>query len=93
MRAHSDELALVLLDLSMPEFDGYEAFYMIREINPTVPVVLMSGWDPETPLLESITAEVAPRFLHKPFQPKALLAEVHRALEPQTVDEIQTSRI
>ena len=36
---------LVLLDLSMPGMSGVEVATKIREIDPQVPIVLMTGWN------------------------------------------------
>ena len=38
------ELKAVLLDLTMPKMDGFEAHAEMHRINPRVPVVLMSGF-------------------------------------------------
>jgi len=38
-------LALVLLDLTMPEMNGPEAFLEMQKINASIPVVLSSGYD------------------------------------------------
>jgi signal transduction histidine kinase/CheY-like chemotaxis protein/integral membrane sensor domain MASE1 len=43
-REHHGRINLVLLDLMMPRMDGVETFGEIHRIDPTVPVVLMSGF-------------------------------------------------
>jgi len=42
-REKGDEIDLVLLDYRMPGLSGAEAFLQLREIDPEVPVILMSG--------------------------------------------------
>jgi CheY-like chemotaxis protein len=42
-RERRSEIDLVLLDYRMPGLTGAEAFIKLREINPEVPVILMSG--------------------------------------------------
>src|SRR5262245_58150682 len=37
------DLALVLLDLGLPDRDGFEVLAEIRERHPTIPVVVLSG--------------------------------------------------
>ncbi len=37
-----------LVDIRLPDLDGYEAFKRLREVQPNVPIILMTGfgWDP-----------------------------------------------
>src|SRR6188768_1345130 len=41
------EIGLVFLDLAMPELDGIEVLRQIRELNPLVPVYIMTGFLPQ----------------------------------------------
>jgi two-component system, cell cycle sensor histidine kinase and response regulator CckA len=41
---HRQEIALVLLDLTMPGLDGEEVFLEIRKVDPLIPIVLMTGF-------------------------------------------------
>lgn len=41
---HGDDLALVLLDMSMPRRDGYEVARALRSIRADIPIVLCSGY-------------------------------------------------
>jgi CheY-like chemotaxis protein len=40
-----NEIATVLLDITMPVMGGREALRLIREIRPDVPVIIMTGFD------------------------------------------------
>lgn len=71
-RARTGEFDVVLLDLTMPGHGGVEALRAIRERNPTMGAVLMSGYD-ESQLAHD---EV---FLAKPFTIDALLDALARA--------------
>jgi CheY-like chemotaxis protein len=41
---HQATIALVLLDLVMPEMGGEELFHALRQLNPAVKVVIMTGY-------------------------------------------------
>lgn len=44
----SDKPDLITIDFSLPDMQGDELFRKIREVNPTVPVVIISGQDEVT---------------------------------------------
>ena len=41
--AEHPDLALILLDLSLPDGDGFEVLAELRERHPTIPIVVLSG--------------------------------------------------
>ena len=43
-RAHKDEIRGIVLDMVMPQMSGRATYVALREIDPTVPVLLMSGY-------------------------------------------------
>ena len=43
VKAHNGSIALVLLDYVMPRMNGEDAFYAIRSLSPSVPIVLSSS--------------------------------------------------
>lgn len=80
-RAHAHEVKLVLLDMTMPSLSGVEAMVAIRALDPSVPVLLMSGFSAND--MEEIAA--GDGFLAKPFSNRDLLALVDRALASAVV--------
>jgi PAS domain S-box-containing protein len=71
---------LVLLDLTMPELSGWETLRELRQMDPTVRVLLMSGYS-QTP---GATLEGAAGFLAKPYSASEL-RETVSALLPERV--------
>lgn len=70
---------LLLTDVSMPGMSGRELGERIRQLEPDIPIVYMSG---------AAAGHIAPgrglppgsSFLAKPFQPQALAAALQKAL-------------
>jgi len=79
---HGD-LALVLMDLTMPHMDGKEAFSRMRALNPAVPVVLTSGYSEQDVVSEFLGRGLA-GFLPKPYQRSQFRAVLRQALEPRS---------
>jgi CheY-like chemotaxis protein len=79
---HTSELALVLLDLTMPEMDGAEALRAIRE-RSDVPVILMSGYN-ELEASRSLAASRFQAFLQKPFSSEQLASKLRLVLQRHT---------
>ncbi len=73
------EIALVLLDFSMPEMGGEETFKELRKVNPDVPVLLSSGFGQEEATRRFEELDLT-GFIQKPYRLAKLLAEVRRCL-------------
>lgn len=77
----SEQFDLVIIDIFMPEMDGFETIRMVRKAKPAIPIVVMSGAataaasSPD--FLSMATKLGAVRSLQKPFNPTAL----HDAVE------------
>ena len=63
--------ALVFTDIKMPGIDGLEVVKRIKEIDPGVPIVVITGHG-DTDLAEQASDTDATAFIHKPIQRKAL---------------------
>jgi DNA-binding NarL/FixJ family response regulator len=48
------DLALILLDLNLPDRDGFEALTELRERYPTIPVVVLSGHHDRTNVVRAL---------------------------------------
>ncbi len=78
-REHSDEIACVILDLTMPRMDGITAFQAMKGAKSDARVIISSGYSVD---------EVATRFqgskpsgfIKKPFELKVLQKEIERVI-------------
>jgi PAS domain S-box-containing protein len=64
---HCGEIDLVILDLVMPEMGGKDAFFELRRIQPSVKVVIASGYSLDGEV-QGILDEGAKGFIQKPFR-------------------------
>jgi len=74
------EIAMVLLDMTMPVMGGKEAFRLIREIRPSVPVIVLTGYT-EDVAREDLGASAVAGFIQKPYSAEKLVAEIRASLE------------
>jgi len=74
-REHRDEIACVLLDLTMPHMDGKEAFRELRRIDPDVRVILASGYG-EQEIRQRFAGRQVNGFIQKPYSFERLRAEL-----------------
>lgn len=66
--ARSGDYDLVIIDVKMPEMNGYAVVRVLREIKPGLPVIVMSGYNtPHT--REQAYLSGASVFIPKPFDP------------------------
>lgn len=61
------EISLVLMDLTMPRMNGWEAFDAMRAIDPSLPIILSSGFSEQSALLSRHGNEPT-AFLAKPYR-------------------------
>ncbi len=76
-------LDLLIADMVMPRLGGVELSRRLRERQPGLPVVLMSGYS-ETDLRKFSEVEEGSNILKKPFGPEILSRRVREALDLQT---------
>ncbi len=78
-RKHMDEIDCVLLDMTMPNMDGHEAFVELRKIKDDLQVILSSGYS-ELELKDRFEGEGLAGFIQKPYSVKMLGAKLAEVL-------------
>lgn len=74
------EIDLVMLDLVMPNLGGPATLDRLREMDPTVRVLICSGYRSREDELKTLRLAGVPLIL-KPFRPEELAAQVRQALD------------
>ena len=85
-RKLGEQIALIILDFTMPVMDGADVFEELLELNPKVPVVLSSGFA-EQDRLRAMLAKGLRGFIPKPYTQQKLLTQIRA-----TLDAISTER-
>lgn len=80
---HAAEISLALLDLTMPRLGGADMLREMHLLRPQLPVVLMSGYNPEE-LQMRYAGRGFVGYLQKPFSPPELLELLDKLLEQGT---------
>ncbi|HNT34954.1 MAG TPA: ATP-binding protein [bacterium] len=79
-QAHAKEIALVILDMTMPNLSGEDTLFRLRAIDPDVRVLLSSGYS-ETPEKFRFEEWGAKGFIHKPYPVADLIKAIERSLD------------
>ncbi len=81
---HAEQPDLVILDVSMPGFDGWQTLERVRELS-AVPVVMLSAQDHELDKVRGLRGG-ADDYITKPFGPQELLARVEGLLRKRRTE-------
>lgn len=79
-KQNRDKIALVILDLSMPDMNGAEVFEKLRTENQQVPIMLSSGYS-ESEATRPFIGQGLADFLQKPYTTINLLNKIKPYLE------------
>lgn len=78
-----EDFDLVLLDWKMPGCDGIETMQLLRQINPQLPIILMTG-STDQEVSQRLGTQQPSALLKKPFLPRQLQKTVQQVLQPYT---------
>ena len=84
-KCNARDFDLVITDMNMPDTDGLHVIAAMRYNHPDLPIIAISGGDPEDPENKDLLVEagedfVADGFLVKPIKKDELLAMTERLL-------------
>ncbi len=72
-----DQFDLVIMDLYMPEMDGFQAIQVLREKGYDIPIIVMTGHFPEEEVSDRLKGLNVGISLRKPVLISTLLNAVH----------------
>ena len=75
-----EKVDLVLLDIEMPNMDGFETFRQMKEFADGIPVIFLTASGLEDDVVNAINLG-AVNYLNKPFIPKELQRRVAQEFE------------
>ena len=78
---NASEIALVIVDMTMPKMSGDETFRAIRSVRGDVPVMLTSGYN-EVEATRRFSDIGLAGFIEKPFTPADLAGKLAKILGP-----------
>ncbi len=90
--ATTGEFDAIVLDLMMPELDGFEVLERIRNSGVTTPVLFLTGSDSTETLVRALESG-GDDFVAKPIDPRALLARLRAVVRRASGSGGSDSRI
>jgi len=84
LESRNGEIDIVLSDVTMPEMNGIDLSYKVRDRYPTMPVAIVSGDVSE--LERSIIGRADVPFIKKPFHAESLYSAVREAIRSRAQD-------
>ncbi|MDR1343986.1 MAG: PglZ domain-containing protein [Tannerellaceae bacterium] len=83
-RCREQDFDIIFLDENMPGLSGLETLALIKEVNPTVPVVMVTKSEEESIMNQAIGNKIAD-YLIKPVNPNQLLLSVKKNVHQQSI--------
>ncbi|MFH1449687.1 MAG: response regulator [bacterium] len=82
--AYQEEIDLVILDVTMPEMDGYQVCRLLKSDNDYnhIPIIMLTSKDKKFQRFWGLKAG-ADRYVIKPFEPEELLKMISQVLNKE----------
>ena len=90
--AIESDLDLVLLDVMLPEMNGFDVLRHLRRASPTLPVIMVTARGAENDRVEGLS-HGADDYVLKPFSARELLARVEAVLRRSPARPIDVRRL
>jgi DNA-binding NtrC family response regulator len=83
----SKPVDLVITDIRMPQMTGRELLHRAKEIDPDVPIILITAYAELQDAIEMVTHEGAFYYFQKPINVQKMLEEIKRALNLRNIEK------
>jgi len=79
----NEQINLLITDIAMPDMDGYELYKRAKEIRPSLPIIMMTGfgYDPNHTVVNAKKLGLKD-VIFKPFELEKLLSLIYKVLVP-----------
>jgi CheY-like chemotaxis protein len=77
---HTEPIHLLLTDIIMPEMSGSRLAERLRQLQPAMKVIFLSGY-PDDAIVHQGVLDEGTNFIQKPFAPDALARHVREVLD------------
>ena len=79
-KVKESDIALVMLDINLPDFSGFDILSKIKEMDSSIPVVIMTGFISTEAAIEAMKMG-AYEFITKPFDVDKVVSLVNRVMQ------------
>jgi two-component system cell cycle sensor histidine kinase/response regulator CckA len=78
-RAEKENVSLVLSDMGLPGMGGWEVLRQLKSINPSVKVILSSGFM-DSKVRQDMVSAGAKDFIQKPYMPEKVIQKIRETI-------------
>ena len=90
-KADKEKYDLIIMDVMMPNLDGFSAVNVIKKKDPNVPVIMLSALGEEYDKIHGFDVGVDD-YVVKPFSTKELMMRIHAILKRTNADTVDNEK-